>query len=240
LGHAHQSYHFPPIAENGELSGAMYLANLHRQKDQEAANVSAALMVGIAAMIGALATWPWSMVSAFAAIAALGVVAHVNILRPLLRRKKMKKPVKALCVIPSTRHHECDFADQDAEEHLVRTITLPSDSEAIVDFWFQPRLFFSTNEINLGCEGNSLKFPMRRNTSIDSLKKARENRLSPVREIDTTSINITSIILEKAPEYGRAVVLSQWRLNLKPKRLAVMNWIFISWGTKSRGRTLIS
>jgi hypothetical protein len=152
-------YHLPLSAENEELSAAMYLANLHGQKDQEAANVSAAFVVGMAAMIGTLATWPWSMVSAFAAIAALAVVAHVNILRPLLRRKKSEKPVKTRCLIPSTRHHECDFAEQDAEEHIVETITLPSNSEAVVDFWFQPRLFFSTNEINLGCEGDRAKIP---------------------------------------------------------------------------------
>jgi hypothetical protein len=71
-------------------------------------------------------------------------------------------------------------------------------------------------------------------------KVARENRSFPGREIGTISINITFIILEKAPGYGRAVVSSQWRLNSKPKRLAVINWTFISWEMKSRGRTLIA
>jgi hypothetical protein len=112
-----------------------------------------------ASLSGAISTWPWSMVSAFAAIAGLGILVYVNFLRPLLRRQKLKEPVEAHFLIPAKKHHGCDFARQDEEEHVTKSITLPSNRDVIVDLRFKPRIFFSSSEIGLGCEGNREDIP---------------------------------------------------------------------------------
>jgi hypothetical protein len=78
-----------------------------------------------------------------------------------MRRRKLKNPIKAQFVIPPVQHHGCDFVAQDSTEHITKTIVLRSNSEAIIDLRFEPRLFFSTSEISLGCEGDVSKTPYR-------------------------------------------------------------------------------
>jgi hypothetical protein len=113
------------------------------------------LVIVITTIVASVANWPWPIISAFVALVALAVIVHVNILRPRLRRRRLKMPAHAWFVVPSKRHHGCDFAGQDHDEHILKTIVLPLNSEMTIDFRFKPRLFFHNSEIVIGCEGDT-------------------------------------------------------------------------------------
>jgi hypothetical protein len=130
----------------------------HRQDKDETANAGGLLLV-TAALVGTVSTWPWSMISAAIGAAALLILVHVNFLRPWRRRKKLKNPAIAHFVIPSNKHHGCDFAVQNEQEHLVKTIVVPAQGEILIDLRIQPRMAFVTSEISIGCEGEVTETP---------------------------------------------------------------------------------
>jgi hypothetical protein len=119
----------------------------------------AALTGAMSTVIAAVAPWPWPMIATFVGVATLGAVLHVNFIRPIRRRRKLRQPVKSLFVIPARRHHGCDFASQNEDEHLLKTVVLPANSEIIVDLRFEPRVFFTNAEIVVGCEGDPSTVP---------------------------------------------------------------------------------
>jgi hypothetical protein len=102
---------------------------------------------------------PWPMVAAFVGVATLVLVAWVNFARPVRRRRKLQKPVIAEFLVPSGKHHTCEFAEQDNREHLLKTIVLPANSELTVDLRFTPLLNFESTEVSMGCVGPINKIP---------------------------------------------------------------------------------
>ncbi len=137
----------------------MTFAEPRRTREQETDNIVGGALLVAAAVISILSAWPWSMISAVIGAAALLILVYVNFLRPWRRRGKLKKPTDAHFLIPSNKHHGCDFAVQDEQEHIVKTIVVPSDSEILIDLRFQPRLAFVTSEIDIGCEGEVSETP---------------------------------------------------------------------------------
>src|SRR5579864_2445127 len=117
------------------------------------------MAVMTAAIASAITTWPWSMISAFAAVIALGVLIHINFVRPNVRRRRLKKPVKAVFLIPSKIQRDCDFVLQDERTHLVKSIIVPPNHDIIIDLRFEPRMFFTTSEVAIGCDGDISKIP---------------------------------------------------------------------------------
>jgi hypothetical protein len=107
----------------------------------------------ISAFLSTISAWPWSMAAALVAVCTFLVVLYVNIVKPRKRLKDLIHPVTAYFVIPRLTDHRCDFAKQDGDEHLVKTITLQARSEVIVDLVLIPKLYFISSEVYFGCEG---------------------------------------------------------------------------------------
>lgn len=120
----------------------------------EDCTIAGIVVTAITTVVAFVANWPWPIISAFVALGALTVIVHVNIVRPRVRRRRLRMPAQAWFVVPPKKHHGCDFAWQDDNEHIFKTIVLPPDSEMTVDFRFNPRLFFHSSEIVIGCEGD--------------------------------------------------------------------------------------
>jgi hypothetical protein len=91
------------------------------------------------------------MFAAFLAGATFIVVCYINFGRPAKRFRELERPVSAYFVIPAKADHGCEFASQDDEEHRVKKITLPTNSEVIVDLVLNPRLHFIASEVYFGC-----------------------------------------------------------------------------------------
>src|SRR5437764_642506 len=109
---------------------------------------------------------PWTMVATIVSMCSLVVglvtcfvVLNVNIFRPRRRKKSLKAPVDAFFIIPAKRHHTCGYAaqDEDIEGHLIREVTLPSNSETLVDLVLKVQTHFSFTELIIGCDGDSGK-----------------------------------------------------------------------------------
>jgi hypothetical protein len=94
-----------------------------------------------------------AVVSSFTLITV--VIAIYTATRPGIRRRTLRNPGMAYFVIPSQRHHHCDFAHQDSGEHLVQKIVVPSDRKVTVDMIIKPVLNFNTVEVSFGCNHES-------------------------------------------------------------------------------------
>jgi hypothetical protein len=103
---------------------------------------------------------PWPMIAAVAGVVTLIFVAWVNFGRPFRRRRKLKKPVIAEFVVPSAKHHACDFAEQDNREHT-------------------PRLNFESTEISMGCVGAIHKIPYATEYFNQFIKEGAGQQIKP-------------------------------------------------------------
>ena len=93
-------------------------------------------------------------VGIFLTAITLGFVVY-DVTRPERRFRKLKNPVIAYFVIPSSYHHDCSFAHQNEHEHVVQRIVLPSHSEVIVDFALIPKMDFNTTNVIFACDGDT-------------------------------------------------------------------------------------
>jgi hypothetical protein len=122
---------------------------------------------------------PWPTIAAFASVATLIMVGWVNFGRPFRRRRKLRKPVIAEFVLPSAKHHACDFAEQDNREHLLKTIVLPAHSEVTVDLRFTPQLNFEGTEISMGCLGAINRIPYATEYFNQFIKEGAGQQIKP-------------------------------------------------------------
>src|SRR5262249_4055394 len=132
-------------------------------KEDEVAAMNTALL-GLLVVLGgissAIAAQPMQAISIALSLVVLGVIVYVNIMRPAKRRRILRKPVEAWFVIPTKKHHGCDFAVQDAGEHVTKTVVLPEFSEVLVDFSFLPKTFLANSELIIGCDGDNAPRPI--------------------------------------------------------------------------------
>jgi hypothetical protein len=130
-------------------------------------------------MIEGIKSFSWPMVAAFVGIATFALVAWVNFGRPIRRRRKLQKSVIAEFLVPSAKHHTCEFAEQDNREHLLKTIVLPANSEVTVDLRFTPRLNFESTEVIMGCIGATSKIPYATEYYNQFIKEGEGQRIKP-------------------------------------------------------------
>jgi hypothetical protein len=110
-------------------------------------------MATISAMLATLATWQWSMIAAFLAGGSLLVAGHSQILRPWLRRRKLRRPFRAYFLVTSLgRLPPLDYVLQDDEEHFVKELVVPPDSEIPIQIVLEPRVSFLQRELYFGCD----------------------------------------------------------------------------------------
>jgi hypothetical protein len=122
-------------------------------------NTTGVLVIVIAAIVASVTSWPWPMIATFVGVVSCGLIIYVNIIRPRRRRAKLAHPVDAYFLIADQRHHDCEYAAQDDEEHRVKEIVVSSNSEVIVDLVLDPKISFISNTILFGCLGDSATKP---------------------------------------------------------------------------------
>lgn len=109
-------------------------------------------MTAILAMFGGILAWPWSMIAVIIGFGTFCMILYVNFIRPKLRRRKLRKPARAFFIIPKMIR-QCDYAEQEMEEeHKVKQVVLPTNSEIVIHLVYTPRLVFQTKEVAFGCE----------------------------------------------------------------------------------------
>jgi hypothetical protein len=110
------------------------------------------------ALVAAFWTDPLAKIIAMFALligcATFAVVYTVNVRRPKRRRKELEQPGSAYFLVPSRRNHSCEYAAQhDDDEHLLKELTLPPNSEVTVDFVIDLKVPISYSELNIECQG---------------------------------------------------------------------------------------
>jgi hypothetical protein len=83
----------------------------------------------------AISTWHWPMLAAFLAggsflvgTASLLIVANTQVIRPWLRRRKLKRPFAAYFSITSLRRFPLEYVVQDDQDHEVKELVVPAHS----------------------------------------------------------------------------------------------------------------
>jgi hypothetical protein len=111
------------------------------------------------AMISTISSWPWSMVAAIFAGLSLLTLWYVNFVRPKLRQQELKRPVQPYFLVPSLLQHNCTYAQQDDDEHILKELSLPPHSEFTIDLIIKVNATISYSELCVGFIGELDKKP---------------------------------------------------------------------------------
>jgi len=96
------------------------------------------------------------MISAIFAACALGVLVYVNFLRPLIRRRRLKKPCEMFFVITTSGRRILGYVQQDNDnEHLVNELVLPVNSTLVIEILLTPKMHFHSTELVIGMDGGA-------------------------------------------------------------------------------------
>jgi hypothetical protein len=109
------------------------------------------LLLGVlSAALSAITKWPWPIVSTAVSALAAGMIFHINFVRPRLRRRKLKNPVKAWFLIPAQHRHPLNYAISDTDDHAVSELILPPHSECEIQICMSPLVSFRNSELSFG------------------------------------------------------------------------------------------
>jgi hypothetical protein len=114
----------------------------------------AGMMTTVSAVLAGIGTWPWSMISAFLGAGSVSVIVYTQLLRPWNRRRRLKKPFDAYFLITSLSRFNLDYVLQDDDEHFVKELVLPANSEVPIQIILEPRISFTQHELYFGCSEN--------------------------------------------------------------------------------------
>jgi hypothetical protein len=93
-----------------------------------------------------------SAASVILSAVTLFILALVEIIRPCIRRHKLKRPFDGYFLITSRDRFKLDYVIQDAREHFLKELVVSANSEIpIHQILLQPRLSFSQRELYFGC-----------------------------------------------------------------------------------------
>lgn len=121
---------------------------------------SAALAgIAIYAVTSNLSTWPWSMFAAIFGGLSLLTLWYVNFLRPQWTQRARKAATKTYFLVPSKAQHDCSYATQSDDEHLLKELSLPPDTEMVIDFVMHTKTAISYSEFIVGFMGDLDKKP---------------------------------------------------------------------------------
>ncbi len=110
----------------------------------------AALIVSL----GAVMTNGWDVAGAVAAVLALALLLWELWGRSYRRSHLLKNPVKVDIVIPPVGDYEVNYATQTKQWQRVNALTLPSDSEVVIQFNLWPRFSFKHQRTIFSFEGS--------------------------------------------------------------------------------------
>jgi hypothetical protein len=103
-------------------------------------------------MISAISAAPLAAVAALFSFLSLCVAAHINFIKPAMRRRKLKNCVTAYFIVPSFPR-SCSYARQDNEEHRLKEISLKPNAEVVIDLILLTNVSFAFSEIQVGFMG---------------------------------------------------------------------------------------
>jgi hypothetical protein len=130
-------------------------------RDIERGTISA-IATGVAvinAIISAVTPWPWSMLAAIFGGLSLITLWYVNFLKPKLKRRALKAATKTYFLVPLRTQHECSYADQDDQEHILKELSLRPNQETVVDLVAHVQATLSYSEICIGFMGDPNQEP---------------------------------------------------------------------------------
>lgn len=99
------------------------------------------------------------MIAAIFGGLSLCILVYVNVLRPYFRSNRLRRAAKTFFIVPRDDLHDCSYAVQDKDEHHLKEISLPPDSEATVDMIVNINAPFSYSEIIVGFLGDVKRKP---------------------------------------------------------------------------------
>jgi hypothetical protein len=114
----------------------------------------------ISAVMSTVATWPWPVISALFGAAAFFVVVYTQIVRPWIRRRRLKHPCRVYFAIPPLQHTKLEHILQDDRGHEVAEIVLPSHKIVEVELIVCPIIAFHDGGISFGCDGSDEDKPV--------------------------------------------------------------------------------
>jgi len=99
------------------------------------------------------------MFAAIFAGASLLTLWYVNFLRPYWKKEALKAATKTYFLVPDRRQHECSYAHQDESEHILKELSLPPNTETIIDLVMYTKQTISYSELIVGCMGDLERKP---------------------------------------------------------------------------------
>jgi hypothetical protein len=112
-----------------------------------------AAMAALSAILMTIDSWRWPIIGAFLSAGSLLIIAHTQIFRPWLRRRKLKRPFRAHFLITPSKLFPLSYVVQDGDdEHYVKELVVPPNSEISIQIVLEPRLSFMQHEIYFGCD----------------------------------------------------------------------------------------
>ena len=95
----------------------------------------------------------FAIVGGVAATITLAAYLLIEVVKPWMRRRRMKHPCEANFNIISRSEGEITYAIQEDRGHQVKELVLPSQSEIPIEVIYLPKVAFFEESIAFGCEG---------------------------------------------------------------------------------------
>jgi hypothetical protein len=102
----------------------------------------------------AISAWPWSMFAAIFGGLSLATLWYIKFFRPGRKNRLLRRPTRTWLLVSSAIQHECQYASQGGEEHTLNELTLPPNSEFIIDLVMKVNVPISYSEIQIGFMGD--------------------------------------------------------------------------------------
>jgi hypothetical protein len=135
-------------------------------------------------MFSNIQAWPWSMFAAIFGGLSLITLWWINVIRPRRRRRALRSAAKTFFLVPKARQHECKYAIQDDEEHVLKDISLWPNGETTVDMVIYIKETFSFTEIGIGFLGDPDRKPYFTKYFNRYVEIGRGREVDPARETD--------------------------------------------------------
>jgi hypothetical protein len=109
-------------------------------------------MAAISALLTAISGWHWPMIGGLFGAGGFVLIGYTQIIRPHWRRWKLQRPFEAYFVITSLGRYPLSYVLQDDDEHLVKELVVPANSEIPIQITLVPRVSFMQRELYFGCD----------------------------------------------------------------------------------------
>jgi len=156
-------------------------------------------------------------------ISSLSIVATIaagNSASRIINRQWLKREIPAYFIIPSSRHHACDFAHQTTDEHRTTEIVIGIGCPLIIDLVMEPKREMTSSQVLAEFDGDLDDKPLILDVHNRFIEVGPRRTVIPGEEGNSdTSINIKDItrlrILTGPPIRRKRLDLGFWPENLE-------------------------